>query len=321
MDTKRFHNPEYKKQIKAVRTYRRQVQPKPETSVGKFFYALGLDSTISKVLTFLVLAGLVYLVYFAKFLQLNTYELSGVSEPARQTVLDDINTYTKSYKYFMPQNNIIFFSKAGFTQYLLKNNYNIAKVNSIQKKVWHSLIISLDQRVPAFSLQIMDKKYILNSDGTVGQEIVQPQSPELLDSTQSEDSTKVEDSSTVVAAEVPVYPVIIDIANENVSSGEYFFAEKQNNFLHYVKDNIPKILGVAITKYELPGKASDQLVVYTDKGFKILFTNTTNPEEYLQRLKTLWTQFTPDQQNKLSYLDLRFAKNAYACFNGDPCTQ
>lgn len=295
MDTKRFNNPEYKKQIKAVRTYRREVKTTPETRIGKFFYILGLGSVLSKILVILVLALLVYLTYFAQFLWIKDYDLRGLDDSARQTVLSDLQDYERGYKYLLPQKNIIFFNVRTFSAYLLTHNQQIAKVNSVQKKLWHTLILDLDQRVPAFTLQIGTKSYILNSDGSIGQEA------DPLESAQ--------------------YPIILDTASEQVVFGEHFFTEQQNSFLRYIQENFEKEIGVQIKSYSLPGKASDQLTVFSEKGFKVLFANNTDPNLYLERLKSLWLQFTPDQQNRLVYLDLRFEKNAYGCFRDEVCAQ
>lgn len=292
MDTKRFNTPEYKRQIKAVRNYHRQVPQKPETPAGKFFYLFGLQSNFSKVIVMIVLLLLVYLVYFAKFLKISEYEITGVDAPAQQLVLKHLNAYEGGSRFFMPQRNILFFSTAGFSQYLLTKDPQIAKVNSIKKSFWQKLIINLDQRIPAFLLSTNGQNYIINSDGTVAP---------VVDSTQ--------------------YPVIMDTLSDNILPGEHFFSDKQSFFLKFIGDNFQKQIAVGIKSYELPGKASEQLIVYTDKGFKVFFTDTTDPKEYLQRLATLWQQLTSDQQNRLAYFDLRFQKNAYSCLKTDPCAQ
>lgn len=306
MDTKRFHNPEYKKQIKAVRTYRRQVKTTPDTPLGKFFYAIGLQSIFRRVLVLLVLALLVYLAYFAKFLQLQKFEIIGLSDEALQQTLVHTEEYIGTYQYGLPQRNIVFFNSQAFSSYILAKDLNVAKVNSIKKKFWNTIIVNLEQRVPAFVLEVNTKSYILNSDGTVGAEILPGQ--------------VIASDGTVTINPLPPYPVIKDTAPEEVAPGEYFFSQPKNDFLRFIHENLSKQIAVDIESYETPGKAADQLIVHMTKGFKVLFTNTADPDLYLSRLHALWLQFTPDQQSRLAYIDLRFEKNAYSCFKGDPCS-
>jgi cell division septal protein FtsQ len=294
MDTKRFNNPEYKKQIRAVRNYRRQVQPTPNDNKEKILYFLGLNRRRNQIFTVIAIALLIYLTYFAGFLMIRDIDVNGADSETASEINQNFQAYKKQFKgYLLPQKNILFFSKAGFKDYLLKNNYKVATVDQIKARLWNHVSIKVQQRTSKYILQTADAAYVLNSDSTIGAQI---QTDQPFD-----------------------HPVMVDTADESVNSGEKFFDEQKNRFLQTISDSIETKLMLPIAGYEVPGRASDQLIVKMQKGFKVYFSTNTDPEEYFQRLYALWLQLNPDQQNRLSYFDLRFDKNAYGCFKNDPC--
>ncbi|MDB4940036.1 MAG: Cell division protein FtsQ [Candidatus Doudnabacteria bacterium] len=300
MDTKRFNNPEYKKQIKAVRNYRRVKPSAPPGKTQKVLHGVGLPNIKSQIFALLLVALFVYIFYFAKFLMIREIKIEGVDAQASTEISKNFEDFAKTHRwYIFPERNVLFFSKSAFSSYLLKNNYKVAAVDQIQSKLWNNLSIKVQQRTEKYSLQVGPNSYILNSDSTIGAQlpVAAPDQP--------------------IAA--PTHLVIKDTADETVSSGDKFLDPDKNSFLQKVSADIESKLSLPIESYEVPGKASDQMTVYLKKGFKVYFTTTTDPDLYFQRFYTLWLQLTPDQQDKLAYFDLRFDKNAYSCNKADPC--
>lgn len=299
MDTKRFNQPEYKSQIQGARKYKREVHNAPEKLSQRLLYYLGLDTWQRKTLAFLIFAFFVYCIYFASFFKLNSIEVSGADAQATVGIEENFNEYIQKYRVgIFPRKNIFFFGTRSFTQYLLDNNYQVAAVLEIQRKPLHKVLVNIDQRTPEFVLEQGVNRYILNSDSTIGSAITEEQ----------------------LALDFKGFKKVFDSAAEEIKSGEKFLDSQKNDFLQYLNDNVEKKMSLGIESFEVPGRASDQLIVHLKKGFVVYFNSTTDSKLFLDRFYTLWIQLNPDQQNRLAYFDLRFEKNAYACFKGDKCS-
>ncbi len=298
MDTKRFHQPEYKSQIQGARKYKREVHNAPEKTSEKIFYYLGLDTWQRKTLAFLLFIFFVYCIYFAPFFKLQSIEVSGADAAATANIEENFKEYIQKYRVgILPRKNIFFFGTRSFSQYLLENDYQVAEVLEIQRKPLHKVVLMVNQRVPEFVLEQGANKYILNSDSTIGSAITEEQ----------------------LLVDFKGFKKVVDTASDQINSGEKFLDSQKNDFLQYLNDNIEKKMSLGIESFEVPGRASDQLIVHLKKGFVVYFNLTTDSKVFLDRFYTLWIQLNPDQQSRLSYFDLRFEKNAYACFKGDKC--
>ncbi len=295
MDTRRFNNPSYKRQINAVRHYRRNVVPRPESALGRIFGAIGLGSVFRKICAALVLFLAIYLVYFAKFLQITQAQISGADQKQEAQISSRLADYERTFNFIFPQKNILFFSSKGFSKYLLGSDVSISSVAGIRRKPFHSLSITVVQKVPAFVLQSNGNFFILNSDGSLGMELP-PGDPQ-----------------------ISAYPKVIDTAAETVSAGEKFLPQNEFGFLSYMRENFQKDLRTAVDHFEIPGKNSGYLTLYLQTGARIYFNSADDPQIYMQKLLGLWNSLSADQQKNLAYFDLRFNPDAYGCFLGSAC--
>ena len=64
MDTRRFNSPDYKRQIRAVRAYKRTVRNVPEHPWKRAMHKIGMASILRQVLFVFVFAAIIYLIYF-----------------------------------------------------------------------------------------------------------------------------------------------------------------------------------------------------------------------------------------------------------------
>lgn len=293
MDTKRFHSPQYKRQIHANRTHKRVSSPRPETKLQRVLYSVGLGSRKSKVWTLLVLALLAYLTYFAKFLFLESPVVSGADQTQSVEIAKHLAAYTQTYMYALPQKNILFFNESSFTKYLLERDLQISSIVDIKRRPFNKLHIEVVQRVPVYAFLNKGIHYILNSDGNI--------------------------SYMASEQEAQAYPLIVNTANEDVVEGEKILSEEKKSFLSYMNANFEKEMSTAIEKFEMPGKASEQVTIVSKKGYMAYFDSQKDPETYLERLFAVWVALTTEQQSRLYYVDLRFEKGAYGCYRNDPC--
>lgn len=306
MDTRRFNRPEYKKQIHAVRAYKRRSQPLPETKVAKTMRAIGLGTVFRLVLAGLGLALLIYLIYFAPILRLNNVEVSGTSDEIGANVKNQFAEYIKGYNFIFPRKNFFFFSASQFSNYLLQNNLQVLSVKDLQYKFPHGIVLQLNPRIPTYVFQSANNSYVLNSDGKISSQL-------------SQNSGSANSSPTSSAN--PNLPLIVDNSSENISLGQQIFDQRSLDFIAYAQQNLNMLLSQPVDHYEIATVASKQLTIYAKNGVKFIFDSSTDPKVYFGRLLALWNQFSPDQQKKLAYIDLRFDPNVYTCNRGDKCSQ
>jgi hypothetical protein len=292
MNIKRFHNPAYKRQIQAVRAHKRPVFKKAEGKFESLLHGLGLGSRKRQFLAAIIFLLLVYLFYFAPFLKITSATVNGASPEESSAIESALKDYTATFFYIFPQKNILFFSGSRFKSYLLARDYSISSVKQIQRKFPHSLEISIDQRVAAYTFQSQGNFYILNSDGNL---------------------------SSQVAVANSNFTSIIDTAVEQVSPGDHIFDLQKYSFLDYINANFQSQTQAQIDHFEIPGKASSDLLLFSKAGFKVYFDSTTDPKLFLQRFFAIWAGLNPSQQKKLAYADLRFDPKVYICYLGDAC--
>ncbi len=295
MDTRRFNNPEYKRQISRVRHYRRSVSPYPETAAGKVLSILGLGSVFRKLCAAVALAAAVYLVYFAGFLQVKSADVQGADPEQTREIASELSKYEKTFAFIFPQRNFLFFSGSGFAKYLLGHDLSIFSVNYAKRRFWGKLEISVVQKVSAFVLQSDGNYYLLNSDGSLGNELAQG------------------------SVQILQFPLVIDTGAEAAEPGEKFLQPDEYGFLSYINANIAKDLQIPLDHFEIAGAGAPQLTAYLKSGARIYFNSTADPRKYLGRLLALWNNLSADQQKNLAYFDLRFSPDAYGCFQGSPC--
>ncbi len=296
MDTKRFNHPEYKRQIRAVRNYHREVPLRPEKVPARILYFLGLGSAKRKALALVFLALVIYLIYFAKFFQLTEIKINGADSAAAATIRDNFTEYTKSYLgRILPQKNILLFNGQRFINYLLSNNYQVAAVERLHRHLPHTLEITVFQRTPQYLLENGANFFILNSDSTIGSQVAGDQGNGLLP--------------------------FKDSAEEQLNSGEKLLDQGRNEFLRAIIKALQQQLSLKATAFELPGRAADQIFVYTDKGYKILLSFASDSAKDIEHLSQIWLQLSPEQQAQVAYIDLRFDKNAYLCYKNQPCAK
>ena len=296
MDTRRFHHPEYKKQINAIRHHKRRVVYKPETPWRQLLFFIGFGTWKRQLFAFLVLIGFVYLSFFAPFMTLTRIEVSGATEPLKESIVGAYNERVKSRRLFVfPQSNLMFFNTGDFKEQIVKDHYDVAKIKKFNKSLLKGahVFIEVDQREPLYALSHAGKKFVVYRDGFVGNEI--PDNLGLME--------------------------LVDVADEEVKPGTHFLTDEKQGFINTINDNLKKTIGLEVLKYEMPGRGSTELIVYTKSDSKILLDTAVNAEVHLERLRLLWGQISRDRQRQLVYIDLRFDPNAYVCFSFDPCAK
>jgi cell division septal protein FtsQ len=292
--TKRFYTPDYKRKVNDARRYKRErpkVVENPEHSAAIWRWLIGIAILI-------LVAGIVYLIYFATFLRVNNLYLSGANSELAPQIQNQFNQFTKSYRDLLPQKNILLFSSSAFAAELRKDGL-VEPVISIRKQFWHGIKVSVMQRVPMFVMSAGQSRLLLSNDGFVTT-VLQP------NDTAPGGLTAITDDSS-------------DDANNLPAPATPGLSQEQIKFIVFMQGNLPTATQIQATSYEISSRASEYLDVHTSGGFKLMFDTGMNPKTAIERLQTVLQQ--PAQQNRatVAYIDLRFDPKVYVCAIGQPC--
>ena len=292
--TKRFYTPDYKRRVNDARRYKRErpkvaENPERRATVRRWLIGLGIS---------ILVAGIAYLVYFARFLRVNNLYLSGANSELAPQIQSQFNQFTESYRHLLPQKNILFFSSSAFAAELRKDGL-VEPTIAIKKQYWHGIKVSVVQRTPMFLMNDGPTRILLSSDGFVTT-ILQPNDivPQGL-------ATITDDSS--------------DDANNVPAPATPGLNQQQIKFIVFMQNNLPADTQIQPVSYEISSRASEYLDVHTSGGFTLMFDTSMDVKTAIQRLETVLQQ--PAQQNraKIAYIDLRFDPKVYVCASGQSC--
>jgi hypothetical protein len=275
------------------------VRSKP-TGTGEIFLSkIGLGSWLSRSVTLLIFLLLIYLVFipnvfFVKHITINDAQIS--DKPAIEAL---VNSYL-SKKLPWPQRNLVLLSKAGLKNFLLKNDQKILGIESINKKLPSTLVLSITPRVDRFIIQTANGTYFsVSSDGLLTNEVFP-------------------DASGTLPSNLT--PIKLD-DNDGVIVGNKAFNQTGVNFLNQIQNQFPEIVKSATDYYELSGLQTPDLTIYLKTGLKIKLALNSDAAQTLNHLRLLFSQFTDSDIKKLYYIDMRFGDNGYVCYKGTACVQ
>ncbi len=292
----RFQNPRFKKHLQSARGYKRSARSLPQTDWGVFLSKIGLDSWMTRIISFLILAFLIYIVYFPNLFFIKNISLGGVAEENYSSVINSTNSFLDK-KLPLPQRNIFLLSKTKLSAYILKNNQKVFKVTKITKKFPSSLQIETEARINIIELHQDNDRYLVSNDGIITSHIEQ-----------------------LASNTLPSLPILININNiDSIIVGHRALTQDTANFIRELNNKLPNIVRSEITNFELSGLNNSDLTVYFNKNFKVLFDITLDTTQTLNRLALLFSQYSDVDISKLYYADMRFEGRSYVCKKDSPC--
>ncbi len=292
----RFQHQHFKKQLQDARDYKRHVRQSDQNLFQTFLYKIGLGGIWARISVAVVIFVTLYLAFIPSFLTIKEIQINGGPINIQNNAGGSARAYFKKNALFA-QNNLLFLSKKRLKDYLLKNNKNIFRIDSIEKKFPHELIINLQPRVAKYLIESTNKNLIVSNDGLI---MGQSDSP-VASSTES------------------------GLISFKISAGlsgtlfEKIFDEKFLEELQTLSLNLPEITGSHISSFSAEGLNEPDLEVYIDPGYKILFDLKPDLDLTLKRLKILLQQISPADTAKLYYIDVRIQNRGYICFKKTAC--
>lgn len=238
----------------------------------------GFDvSRIYYPLVFISIAGILYLMFFSGVFSVDHVNIKETKEVKPETVRSDIEKRLNDQLF---KNNIFLFDKDAATREL-KKSYALKNIR-IKKQYPTNLDVTVDEYVLELQWLSGGKYYLIDEKGKA---VV-------------EQSGKKEN-----------IPIVEDKKNVPVGVGKSLVTLEFINFIKYLDKNFSETKGGKITKIEI-NESFNEINVYSDLGFYIIFDTTRDP---VQELKNLVTVLSSKDVvgKKFSYFDMRIKNKVF----------
>lgn len=294
----RFQNQGFQKQLDHQRNYKRGKKTFPQTNWGVFLSKIGLGSVITRLMVSVILLLLVYLVYVPNFLFIKTIQINGITQPKRTEVQKVAESYLNK-KLPWPQKNLALLSVKGLENYLLKNNQSILRVEKITKSYFNNLIINIVPREDTFVIESKNGYYSVANDGLI---------------------TKIVSDGVTATSVLPSSLILIKLtSDDSLYIGQQALSSEAAKFLKIFFNTAPEIIKSEVDYYTLSSLAEPSISAITKNKFRVKFNLEADPEEFTERLKLLFMQFSDQEIYNLEYVDMRYQDRGYVCHKSQPC--
>jgi cell division septal protein FtsQ len=294
----RFQNAKFKRRLTEARGYKRPQKSVPDGIWEISLAKIGLGSWISRILTLLVFFFLVYLAYIPNIFFIKQVTVRGLSGEALASVNSSVNSFLEK-KIPWPQRNLGLLSKNKLTDFLLKNNQKVLRINKIEKHFPSTLFVDITQRTNAFIVQTPTAAYSLTGDGLIT-EVVEP------------------NASGTLPSGLPL--IKLNNADE-IIVGKPALGQDRVNFIFALQNQLPDLAKSKVSNYHLADLQTPDISVYFKNGTKILFDLNSDVNKILRSLKLLFSQLSDSDAKNLFYIDMRFEDRGYVCSKGMLCVK
>lgn len=246
-------------------------------------------------LIFLCTAGAVYLLFFAKILDVRTIDISGAEIASQDELKAAVENWLSGGFWGIERNrNLLFLSVRGLVRELTAKFPRIDFAEA-KKELPHGLKISITERKPAgIWCFVVSAKSFGNT----------------------QDKCFYFDKSGVAYAESGwssgfLVLNVIDYRGMEVNLGSRVASEEGVGNIIIAKKLLPKI-GIDAAEFSIPSGSFDEFDAETAEGWKILFSNSTDIAKQITSLGILFRDKLPaEKRTGLQYIDLRIQDRIY----------
>lgn len=252
---------------------------------------------IFRILFFVFVGAIVYILFFSSFLEIKKVLLEGIAELNYEDVYQKTREpLSEKYFYFIPKNNLILISKNEIERKLLENFKKISEVN-VQKNFPDVIVIKITERKALLVWCSGDLCYIVDKNGYAYTEA-------------DFESEEVKQNNLLSVRDNSAKPIKI---------GEKVLDEDYIDFIVSIKDKLARETGVAVNgEYQTGSKIADEVKVKTEEGWEIYFSSGLPMENSLRTLKIFMDkEINQENRYKLEYIDLRAENKVYYKFRDE----
>ncbi|MEK7447545.1 MAG: FtsQ-type POTRA domain-containing protein [Patescibacteria group bacterium] len=235
---------------------------------------------ISKVyypLVFISVVGILYLMFFSGVFNVNQINVKETKEIKPETIKEDVEKRLNGQLF---EKNIFLFDKDSVTREL-KKSYALKSIR-IKKQYPTKLDVAVEEYILELQWLSGGKYYLIDEKGKA---VV-------------EQSGKKEN-----------IPVVEDKKNVPVGVGKSLVTLEFINFIKYLDKNFSETKRGKITKIEI-NESFNEINVYSDLGFYIIFDTTRDPSQELKNLVTVLSS-KEVAGKKFGYFDMRIKNKVF----------
>lgn len=282
----------FKRELERARKWKRPARQLPETAWENLLKKIGLAGWKTRLLLGVLFAGLIYLIWIPNFLYIKSFEVTGKNLKHEPEHRENVAAFLNSGR-FWPQKNLALLSSGRLRQKLLAKPWVIA-VKRVQKTWPNKLKIELEERREYALLESREKKYVFSNDGR--------------------------NLSSLEASSTPA-EILINLKTPEEVKPEQELPAELLSFIGLLQNRIPEICRSTVSSYTIHPLTNPDLEAETAAGYKVIFDTSYDNTENLANLSVLMDKLSPDEKNRLYYVDLRIKNKAFVCFKGTSCTQ
>ena len=282
----------FKKELEKARLYKRAAKHVPETRYEIFFAKLGLASWQSKFLMSLVFLGLIYLAYFPNFLFIKSVEIQGEQLAHETEHRQAINQFLNQ-SWAWPQKNLLLLSSSNLAKKLSTESW-IISVDKIQKNWPNRLIVKVTERREFARVTTPEADYVFSNDGRW--------------------------LETMNSSSTPPNSLVLIKSSVNIKPEEAL-PSASLDLIKILQNKIPEVCHATISAYHINPGTNPDIEAETASGYRLIFDTSLDNKDTYENLSVLLSKLSPDEKNRLAYIDLRVKNKAFTCFKGTSCTE
>ena len=286
---------------------------------------LSLGLKISCLALLILLAALLYLMFFSSLVGIKKIQITGLSRVNIGDVERLALKQSGQNRYWLfKQQNLLIFDSHTFTR-TLADIYHFKEIK-IKKSLFHTLKINLAEREYRYLWQEKDKYYYIDQDGYLINELILDLPPALISSevpATSSTSTVLatttavaEDyyfKSTLEAAKIASnnsYPIIVNVGAERFTGDRVDIDQVYLEFAGKINDGIKNEPELTV-KYFLIDKDFNTIKAILDSGLTIYFSTKEDQDNQINNLMVLKKEKSNFNKLIKKKIDLRYGDKVY----------
>ena len=295
----KFQNPNFRKKLEDARGYRRAPKKIPQGKWGIFSAAVGLGSLRSKIYLALAIVFVLYFAYFPNFLFVKNLQISGLSEEGKIQAEKNTRDFLAK-RWPVPQGNLLLLSKQKLADYLLKKNFGISQIVSIEKDFPSTLHIILSERFDKFLLQTPKSAYVAANDGKTVRQL---------------NATEVLATDSPFSSLIPISLETETVFYENQSAFEASYIRNLNLLLDLLRGT----LNSETQRVYIESPESPEIKIKNQYGWTWFFDINSDLNKTVAQAALLLKDIGQARIHSIKYIDMRIKDRGFVCYIDAAC--
>lgn len=244
------------------------------------------------IVSFLLLIfAIIYTLFFSPLFRITNIEIRGLGRLPQSAILQRVlEQQNKNIYIFLNQKNLLSFDKKS-AELDLQTNFNFSKI-TIRKKIFHKLLIEIEERPYAFIWQEKDQQ------GTV-------------QNYYSDSKGFIIRDSQVNQEDLKKFPIIENQTPESLIENDYLEIDPDYlNFIFSLRNEADKNSETLINKFII-SQEINTIKISFQNGLLAFFNVKDDITKQLEKFLVVKREKIKDNIDKVNYVDLRYGDKVY----------